>query len=221
MWVDPWKSLWGWRRVSVAVGLVVLCLAGPTVAAAGETQAQAAARAALLTPRDFGAGWTSTAAAHKPAPMTCSAFHPALGSAQPAAAAVSRTFAGAQPGPYVSQTAYAFTSSARARTYWQRVVRRALLACVAQSLSGKVSGATFVPTSKQVLGLPKIGDRSAGYRVAGTETASGQTADVYLDMFVVGRGREISAISIASFQQPADRALELRLARRVAARERS
>ncbi len=205
----------------MAIGLVVLCLLGPATATAGESRAQAAARAALLTTHDFGAGWTSTAAGNKPAPMTCSAFHPALGGAQPAASAVSPTFDGGQPGPFVSQTAYAFTSSSRARADWQRVVRRALLACVAQSLSGTVNGTKFVPTAKQMLGLPKIGDRSAGYRVAGTATGSGQTIDVYLDMLVVGRGAEISAISVTSFEQPADRALELRLARRVAARQRS
>lgn len=206
----------------MAAGLAVLSLAGPTMAAAGNTRAQAAARAALLGQRDFGPGWTSSPPSRKPAPMTCSAFHPALGGSAPAASAVSRTFDGGQPGPYVSQTAYAFTNAFHARDYWRRVVRRPLLACVAKSLvAGSGNGIQFAVTSKQMLSLPNIGDRSAGYRVAGTETRSGQSVDVYLDMLVVGRGAEISAISLASAEQPADRGLELRLARKIAARERS
>ena len=135
------------------------------------------------------------------------------------ASAASPTFSQSRGGPFASQTAYVFGSAAQAADYWRRVVTRRLESCVASSLiDGSGNGVTFTVDRKQLLPLPRIGDRDAAYRVVGTATVPDQRVGVYLDMLVVGRGPALSAISFTSFSVPPTRSLELRLARVVARR---
>jgi hypothetical protein len=90
---------------------------------------------------------------------------------------------------------------------------------VAASLRhGSGGGIRFATTHQGQLGLPKLGARRSGYRVAGTATTTAQTINVYLDMVVLARGRTLTAISLSSFSEPVTRSLELGIARRAAAR---
>jgi hypothetical protein len=180
----------------------------------------ALARAALLRRADLGRSWSSTPAPRPVPPLTCPRFSPAVRSAIEVGDAASPTFGRSSSGPFVSQAVYVYASAAQRTAVWKAVVRRPLARCVAASLvGGSGNGVRFSVTGKRLLSLPRIGGMAAaGYRASGTATSQGQSIDVFLDMLVLGSGRTITALSIASFEQPVARALELRLARTVAER---
>lgn len=182
--------------------------------------ALAAARGALLRHSDLH-GWGTAAGPKKVPPLTCSAFSPS--GIKPLGDAASPTFSDGSSGPFVSETAYVYSSASKEQTFWRRVVGRGLESCVADSLTaGSTSSVTFRVSRKQLLSLPRIGARDAGYRVSGNASSTDGSQTVYLDMLVVGDGSGIAAISFTSFFDPVSRSTELRLARLVASRmERS
>lgn len=179
----------------------------------------ALARAVLLRQSDLGSSWKAAAAPKKVPTLTCPTFTPDVTSLPKPGGAVSQTFRQTANGPFVSQSAYVFPKQSAALTYWQRVVRKRLVTCVADSLTASsTQTVSFSVTSKRSLSLPAIGDRRAGYRVVGTATTSLQKITVYLDMIVVGHGDGVTQVSFTSFSEPPARSLELRLSRLVAGR---
>jgi hypothetical protein len=188
----------------------------PTKAA--KAHAATLAHAALLRSSDL-SGWNSAAPPKKVPGLTCPAFNPDLTAFTPLANAASRTFRQSSQGPFASQVVYMFASAAQERGFWRRVVGRRLLTCVADSLvAGSGNGITFTVDRKHLESVPRIGERDREYRVVGTATTTGQTASVYLDTLIVGRGSGVAAISFTNFFSPVSRAVELRLARTVARR---
>jgi hypothetical protein len=181
--------------------------------------ALAAARASLLRRSDLH-GWGATPAATKKVPpLTCGTFSPDLSGIKTLGSAASPTFADGSSGPFVGETAYVFGSAAQEQSFWHRAVVRRLLDCVADSLTaGSTSAVSLTAHHKQLLPLPRIGARDAGYRVRGTASSADGSQTVYLDMLVVGRGSAVDAVSFTSFFDPVSRSLELRLARLVAKR---
>jgi len=178
--------------------------------------ALSAARAELLRHSDLH-GWGAAAAPKKVPPLTCSAFSPSA--IKPLGDAASQTFSDGSNGPFVSETAYVYSSASQEQTFWHRAVGRRLESCVADSLTaGSTSSVTFTVSRRQLLSLPRIGARDAGYRVSGNASSTDGSQTVYLDMLVVGDGSGIAAISFTSFFDPVARSTELRLARLVASR---
>lgn len=175
------------------------------------------AGAALLTLRQLGQGWRTTAPPRQVPPVTCPAFDPQLPAAVEIGAEATGRFSGSSTGPFVSQQAYAYASSAQGQAVARAVMQRRLLACVAGSLAG---GSTrqirFRVLRRHGLGLPGLGVAARGYRVAGTATQPEQTVAVFLDAIVLAHGRTLTELSFATFFAPPPRALELRLARAAA-----
>jgi hypothetical protein len=205
--------------------VVALCLIAPSVADGSITRrdapaGDAVARGVLLRRADFGNGWSSAPGPRSVPPLTCSRFSPPIRAAVTEVGdAVSPTFRQSSSGPFVSQLAYVYASGAQRAQVWRAVVQPRLVRCVAESLSaGSGHGVRFRVTGKRLLRLPRLGVAAAGYRASGEAISQGQAIDVFLDMLVLGSGRTITAISISSFEQPAARAVELRLARAVASR---
>jgi hypothetical protein len=185
---------------------------------AAKRAALAAARAALVRRSDLH-GWSATPAPKKVPSLTCDAFSPDLSGIHTLGSAASPTFADGSSGPFVGETAYVFGSAAQQRSFWHRAVVRGLLNCVAGSLTGgSTQNIAFTVNRKQLLALPRIGARDAGYRVRGTASSSYGSQTVYLDMIVIGNGTAVGAVSFTSFFDPVSRSLELRLARLVAER---
>jgi hypothetical protein len=177
--------------------------------------------AGVLLPRsDLGRRWAVSAPPASPVPpLTCPGFAPPTPGVVEDGAAASPTFQAGDTGPFVSQVAYAYGSPGQRAAFWHRVIRRRLLRCIAQSfIHSSSSGVRFAVTHQRLLGAPELGVPAAGYRVAGTATYTGQSDDVYLDVFAIGGGSSVSELSIASFGVPPVRALELRLGRILAAR---
>jgi hypothetical protein len=151
--------------------------------------------------------------------LTCGTFSPDLTGIRVLGSAASSTFAQGSSGPFVGETSYVFGSATEERSFWHRVVVRRLLDCVADSLTaGSSTSVTFTADRKQLLPLPRVGARDAGYEVRGTANSADGSQTVYLDMLVVGRGSAVGAVSFTSFFDPVSRSLELRLARLVAKR---
>lgn len=177
------------------------------------------ARAALLTPRQLGPGWRTTAPPRHVPPVTCPAFDPQLPAAVEIGAQATGRFSGSSTGPFVSQQAYAYATAAQGEAVARAVIGRRLLACVAASLTGaSTRQIRFRVLRRHGLGLPGLGVAARGYRVAGTATQPEQTVAVFLDAIVLAHGRTLTELSFASFFAPPPRALELRLARAAARR---
>jgi hypothetical protein len=175
---------------------------------------------ALLRRSDFGSGWSTSPRPKSVPTLTCPRFNPATGGVVESGAAASPVLQPGSSGPFVSQTAYVYATGAQQAGFWHTVVRPRLIRCVEDSLShGSADGVHFTVTGRRPLPLPRLaGARVEGYRVSGTANTTDQSIDVYLDLIVLGKGRTITDLSLSSFQQPASRRLELRLARAVLAR---
>jgi len=213
------------RPVAIAAVLVA-GLAGGAAAAvrAHHTRAgMALARQVLLHRNDLGDGWSAGGVAKAVPELTCPAFSPSLSGVVETGAVNSPTFMQGVGGPLASETAYAYQSVAQGQIVWQKVAKPRLLRCVAATLAhGSSDGVKFKVTGMHLLRLPGLPVNAAGYRVAGTAMTSNQTIDVFLDAVLLGHGKIVTEISIASFATPVARAVEVHLAkivaRRVAAR---
>jgi hypothetical protein len=160
-----------------------------------------------------------------PAPRTvpaaaCARLHLALrGAAARPLTAASPTFAAASDGPFVGQTAYRYAAVADERQVWRSVARPQLLTCLARSLvQGAGHGVRFTVVSQRERPAPRLSARAASYALRATATRGTQSADVYLDVLLLGQGTGLSELSFSSVSGPPPAGLELRLARIVAGR---
>lgn len=177
----------------------------------------AAARSVLLARADLGQGWSGGNS--KVGSLTCPSFQPSLKGVVETGAAASPDFRAATGGPFVSQSAWIYRTAAQASTLWRRVVGSGLEQCLADSVtSGSTKDVTFTVEQRLRLALPTLRARAAGYRVVSSAATTSQTIAVVYDLIVLGRGRAVTEISFAGFSAPVPRELELRLARRTAAR---
>jgi hypothetical protein len=211
------------RFVVLAVALSASVLVAWPAAAAVRVQRTSAgdkmARAVLVRRADFGAGWRQTPGPARVPALTCPAFNPAINAVTETGAAASPTFGDGSSGPFISADAYVYASTAQTARVWSRVVRPLLSRCVAEGLrAASGNGTKFRVTSSDLLNLPGLKVRRAGYRIAGTATRGGQSVNVFLDALLLTSGRRLLAVSVSSFSAPPPRSLESRLARTLAAR---
>lgn len=214
---SPWSFAGLAALLSASALAAVPALAAPLI---GRTLAgDRAAQAVLVRRADFGSGWSATPAPARVAPLTCPAFDPGLGGVTEIGAAASPTFGAGSSGPFVSADAYAYATAAQASIVWSRVIRPPLRRCVAEGLQAASGhGIKFQVTSSELLSLPGLDGRHAGYRITGTATRTDQSVDVFLDALVLSSSSRLVAVTVSSFFAPPTRRFELRLARIVARR---
>lgn len=178
------------------------------------------ARGALVRRADLGRGWSVAAPPpHAIPPLTCPRDSPSLRGAKAIAKAASPTYEASADGPFVSQTGYSYRTGAQQARVWHAVVRPALLACVAATVSGTtVGGVAFSVTHKRVFALPRLPARAAGYSVSAAASSGEVSTELYLDTVVLGAGRTITELSVSSFSRRDSAAQALRLARVIARR---
>lgn len=229
---SPWQPAGlrydpGMRR-RLAAGAALVLGVSVSAGALGLPWAQArthspppSARALLITRSDLGSGWTVTAPAPRTVPaVACARLHLGLrgAEARPIAAA-SPTFAAASDGPFVGQTAYRYATAADERRVWRGVARPALLTCLAESfVQGSGHGVRFSVVSQRKRPAPRLAVKAASYVLQATATRGTQSANVYLDVLLLGGGTGVTELSFSSVSGPPPAALELRLARIVARR---
>jgi hypothetical protein len=177
-------------------------------------------RATLIRRGDLGSRWSEVSPSpRRVAFLTCPRFSPPLQNVVQTGAAASPVYGQSASGPFVNQATYAYSSAGQEAIVWSTVVRPRLALCFADGLASYSGhGVRFTVVGQEPLPLPRLPATAAAYRVRGTATMPSQTIDVYLDAVVLGRGSAITAISLASFEQPVAWKLELRLARAVARR---
>ncbi len=208
--------------MTLAVALASLAAIGGVAAAATTTLTKAdtaLARSALLKRSDLGRGWSTVPAPTRVPPLTCSQYSPSLGGAVLTGDAASPTFSAGSTGPDISSNSYVYKTAAQAGTVWRRVVTAKLVRCLAAGLvEGSGHGVKFTVSREHMLSLPSIAAGQRGYRVVGTATSTDQQVGVYLDQLMLERGRMITAITFGTYITAPPGSLELRLARKLAAR---
>ena len=176
------------------------------------------AHRALVRHADLGAGWITGATPKKVGSLACAPV--TIKGVVEIGAAVSPTYRQSGTGPFLSESAFTYNSTAAAASFFQRVATRGALSCLAQSIlqgDGK-SGVTFTVTQKQALPTPHVSARAAAYRVAGSASVAAQKVKVYVDVILLQRGNAISELSVSTFAVPMTPAEELAIARAAAAR---
>ena len=172
------------------------------------------ARAALLTPADFGKGWTPTPVSTRAQSLGCAKFVPDVNGAVETGVA-SRTFRGAAT-QGVGQAAWRYATTEQARFVWARTVGKGLLRCLVD-LGRHAGGLAVTRIVSGELQLPALGERSAGYRVIVTAKVKGKTVRLYFDELLVGSGRSLTQLTFGS-SSPIPSAVELTLVRAAAKR---
>lgn len=179
----------------------------------------AVAHKALLRRADLGAGWLAGATPKKVGSLSCNSAAPPKGVIE-TGSAVSPTFQGGATGPFVSQSAYVYSTAAGASKLFAHIGGSAAVKCLAQSFLGAdpSNTVTFMVTKQQTMPAPKVNGQATAYRVIGRASASAQRVRVYVDIVLIRRGNAISEVSYASFSVPVGASLEAHIARAAANR---
>ncbi|HVW88073.1 MAG TPA: hypothetical protein VHC01_01280 [Gaiellaceae bacterium] len=179
----------------------------------------AAAHKALLRPADLGAGWVAGTTPKKAGTLTCTTAAPPKGVTE-TGSAVSPTFHSSATGPFVSQSAYVYSSAAGATKLFAHIGGSTAVKCLAQSFLGADSSntVTFTVTKQQTLRAPKVNGQATAYRVVGRASVSAQRVRIYVDIVLIRRGNAIAEVSYASFAVPLAASVEAHIARAAANR---
>ena len=112
-----------------------------------------------------------------------------------------------------------FKTPAQAQSSWNRLVRPAVLGCMASFIESTApSGATVKVTSKGPLSLSVTGRRKAAYRIVANYTLGSEQAKVYLDLIMQGGGQADTVLVVTSIQKAPSAAFEAGLAKAIAGR---
>ena len=193
--------------------------APPTSGVHHTTAGMAAAKRALIRPADIARGWTAGLTPKKVGALTCGSAAKTVKGAVETGSAVSPTYRAGSTGPFVSESAYVYSTAAGAARFFEHVANKAALACLAASVAGgSTKNVTFKVSHSEQLPAPKAGTKTAAYRVVGSAQLTAQKVRVYVDVVLVLRRNAISELSWSSFLVPVSTSLQLHVARAAAAR---
>ena len=195
-------------RFLLAIALVVAAPVAHHTSAGMQT-----ARAALLTARDFGKGWTSVPSGQRGVVLSCRGHTPSAKGIVETGAAAAPAFSAAQTGPFVEQNASVYATAAQASTWWRRAVTPSLSTCAVGDLAALAAkGVKVTLVSAGKLPITTSAAHTAAFRIAAT--ANGKK--LYLDVIVLGAGATITDVTISSFITPVPAKTEQALAAVVA-----
>jgi hypothetical protein len=216
--------------MSVRLGLVALLaalLAGAAVAAPGDPERRAIrpadeawARRINLTLRDLPPGFQQAPArsGDSSSALTCKGFAPDLSDLTVTGDAQSRPFF-RRDGTSIFSGAEVFRTVHDAREDWRRTVRREALPCVATIIEQQSTQSVRMKVvSSAVRTAPRLGDRTASFRIVASVTASGVHIKAWMDVLGVGRGRADATLFVLAFRSQPSAVLERRLLGKLAAR---
>jgi hypothetical protein len=168
--------------------------------------------------RDLGADWAAGATGGLER-LGCSDTVPAtiveIGTAS------SPTFEESSTGPFVSQAAFVYKTTAQAHRMWSMVAGPTTASCLAKSVAGAgAKGVRFEIVHRGRISRPAAGVGSYGYRVTLREVTKDQRVNAYVDLVLLERGSTLTALSFAGFAEPVPTSLELAAAHAAAARLR-
>lgn len=209
---DPMLTAMSLRRlVSLVVALAVLAACAGTAAARDprlERQRltptdMRLAKSAVLRRADLASGWRALAIpAQEDRRLTCPGFDPDFSAFTITGKAVS---AFAHPdGASLTTAMEVYRSRADAAGDFRTGTTSGVVRCLRDVLE-RALGSSPVPVrvrSSSQVAAPRLGDRSAAYRVVAALDANGRTVPLYLDVLVFGRGRSLGSLMAVSAFRP-------------------
>lgn len=199
--------------------LAVLAVAAATPGVHHTPAGIAAAHRVLLHRADLGAGWTAGATPKSAGSLACQSPTFVKGVVE-TGSAVSPTYRASSSGPFVSASAYVYSSAAGAAKFFTTIAKPQALTCLAASLTGgkATGGVIFSVAKRQVLAAPRVSASAAAFRVIGRANVQAQRVTVYVDIVLLQRGNAITEVTFATFSAPFASSDESRIARAAAAR---
>jgi len=204
-------------RVLTAIGALIAC--ATAAASLGPHKAiqpadQARAKKVLLALSDLPHGWKSQPTSPNNESVTPPKCANVNLSDLTETADTERQFGQGSTGiPVVDSAVGMLKTRGQADALWQRVPNERVLSCSARSGAGLPKGSHV---SFKKLTLPRIGDRSAGWRF--TITTNTFPSEVSADIVFANKGRTFSVLTLADLGSSIDATLERRLTRVMAAR---
>ena len=175
------------------------------------------AQASLVKVADFGKGWTGKASRQQGIGLGCAGFNPSGKGIVETGAASSPTISYGTTGPFVTQSTSVYATAAQSNTYWQRAVTPGLITCVSGVLKGlSARGIAVKITAQGKLPFSGTLKHTAAYRAVATVGKNKLT--YYIDVILLGQGREITALTINSIEAPVPANFEKGLAAIIAKR---
>lgn len=178
----------------------------------------ALARSVAVRASDLPVGWRRVALPPDDG-SRCKSFDPDLSAFTITGKARAGWVDAAGTGRSVVSLVEVYASRAQAAGDFAAAARPAAVGCLREGLTAGVAGRVpFRVVTARMVPAPRVGDRSAAYRVVVALTPSTLPVRVYLDVVVVQRGRSIAALMLTGIHEslPGRDAL----ARTVAARMR-
>ena len=207
-----------------APALVALVLVA-TAAAAGSGEpkkkiipaVQAQARAINVHLSDLPPlGWKAKPSSSESSTPLCSYYNPDQSDLTENGDATAPEFTLAT-GSFVSSTTGIFVSAKQGRTAYARVVQPKLPKCLAE-IFRKGTGVPTTIVSTARISFPNLAERTDAFRIVADVKAGSQTIRATIDLVAMNRGKIEVALFFAGIGKPFGNALELGLARKVAAR---
>jgi len=197
--------------------LLAIVFAAVTPALKHTTADTALAQTTLVKVADFGKGWTGKASRQQGVGLGCAGFNPSGKGIVETGAASSATISYGSTGPFITQSTSVYRTPAQANTYWQRAVTPRLITCVSGVLKGlSKRGITVTITSQGKLPFSGTLEHTTAYRAVATVGKNKLT--YYIDVILLGQGREITALTINSIEAPVPAKFENALAAIIAKR---
>ena len=162
------------------------------------------AKRALLTSSDLGPDWTRLPSVPDNSSLTCPSFDPDF-SAYTINGKATSSFV--QSGlAQISSSSEVYASRLQAAADFSKGARPELAPClryaVAREFRTSGAGIRASVLSSRVQRAPKLGERSAAYRVVTRVRQSGVSFKLYTDFVVIQRGRTIVALGFTGVDSP-------------------
>jgi hypothetical protein len=225
---DPMLAGMSLRRLAALVALAALAVGVGTASARDPRLEQQRltpadmrlARGAVLKRGDLATGWRSLAVPSADGErLSCPGFDPDFSRFTITGRAVA---AFAHPdGVSVTTAVEVYRSRGDAAGDFRVGTQPGVVRCLRKVLADAFAAGGAVPLrvrSARRVAAPRVGDRTAAYRVVASLDANGTPVPLYLDVLVFGRGRSLATLmAVSAYHSLGDRTL---LARTMAARMR-
>jgi hypothetical protein len=179
---------------------------------------QAWAKRIALKRSDLPAGWRASRAASSDEPR-CPTFDPDMSDLTLTGKAESDFSRGLSN---VASETQIFRTAREAATSFRRGAKPQLIRCYDDLVQKELGSQAQVRlVSGRVVAAPPVGERRFALSLVWEITAGPRTLRTYFDVFGWDRGRASTAVAYSTLDEPPDRALEVRIAKRLDSRMRS
>jgi hypothetical protein len=197
------------------VALAAVCLLALTLAAAASARDpraeklqlnardNRAARGALIAPADLSVGWTRVTSSSPDVVPSCPGYRPDF--SRFTVTGKAEAHYKASSGSTVISSVEVYTSPAQAAADYRLGTKPQVPSCLASTFEQEPTGDPTVPikaVSAKVAAAPRIGDRSARYKIVVRVTGPSGSVPLYVDAIVFQKGRTIALLMATGVARP-------------------